>query len=255
MREKVGHNPLNIMKIQINQFELLENEFKKNPDAFQSIVSLSKHMGYDYTPITGELMDKKHEINSFIKSCSNNYDLTENEIDYILSEITQCHVETTKIQESIRLKLIDMDQWLANLIEQTKNLEMWIIEEADKTQLEEEEKKIVIEEKMKELKFPDMSEKSQNFFVPFTPILYLLFGSYNILTYLSIIITAHEQKSRYPDEKSGFNPMTYYTKDSLLIKRLPQMQKYSGVVIEWMEEMYQLLNSFHQNQDQKKCLN
>lgn len=197
MKGEVGHNPLNILKMQIDQFESLKYEFINKPDAFESIVSLCKHIGYDYTSITDELKNNKNDIESFIKSCSK-INLTEDQLDDCLSEIT-----AYLRKREILIKDIQTD--LRTLINQ------------------------------------ENSELLTSLTGLTAQIMYELIGSFQILTPLSIIITSHEQKSRYPDEKSGFNPLTYYTKDSLLIKRLPQMQKYSGVVIEWMDEIYSFM--------------
>lgn len=81
--------------------------------------------------------------------------------------------------------------------------------------------------------------------------LLLLFEVGILLVFLSTIISAHEQLSRYPFIKGelpeiddDIDPLSYYTKELPLIKHFHQLQKYTQITLDLLGEMSCLLDDY-----------
>ena len=64
-----------------------------------------------------------------------------------------------------------------------------------------------------------------------------------LLSLGGLLVSAHEQSSRYPDEKMQFVPLEFYTLKLPLVFRLPVIQNYTSIALGWLRESYDILGS------------
>jgi len=70
-----------------------------------------------------------------------------------------------------------------------------------------------------------------------------LIESVLLLFHLARATGPHAIKARYPDTKTGFDPIDYYTPDRPIVAALPDLHTYTGIVSERLDHLYDFIAS------------
>lgn len=80
--------------------------------------------------------------------------------------------------------------------------------------------------------------------------IFLIIGSVSLLSFVGLLLSDHEQNSRYPTKDATFPPLDFYTLELPLVSHLTEIQDYVCISLEWLWDAYELLDSLSKNKDE-----
>lgn len=231
----VRHQPLNILKKFTSKFarglEEIETTSKEIPEFRARLIA----MGLDFKKLSAAIKALTHAITEHVRSLK--YNLSEDDLVQIFTDLDD------------KIALID------KMIEKNENQG---ISETDYNEIREQLTRMYLEGiALQDIPEPQKTEWLCNMqdslpdVIPsrdlleemLTPFFILCESSY-ILFGLSSITAPHEDRTRYPRSKEGFDPLEYYTVDCPLVKVLPDLHHYTRVAIERIDLLYDLASDY-----------
>jgi hypothetical protein len=224
----------------------MQEEINKNNDAQEIAASLSAKMGVDYEQGSKELVENQKVFISIINDCKRYYCLDEDTLSSWINEMKEICSSFDEGYKNIYSKKVTKEQWDNNIDAFLKKIEIASIEFCKEHSIPQEKQDDLLSylELMK-----IQSRASLEIYRARASYLLLLFEVGILLVILSIILSSHEQLSRYPFIKGelpeiddDIDPLSYYTKELPLIKHFHQLQKYTKITLDLLGEMSYLLD-------------
>lgn len=228
---RIGHKPLNIVRKTTKTFTTGLRSLPKEPEALAHFSGL----GFDLPKIIENVDLIESGINTYLNSIET-FDLSEADTHEIVAALKSTHDSCDQALQNLDTKGIPdaaYEQMVMHL-EQTyrscyASLE---IPEAKKAELIEG-----IPEITREI----LGKKDQVELVIFmaltlTEPLFLLF-------HLARATGPHAVKARYPDAKTAFDPLAYYTPDRPIVAALPEFHTYTRTALDRLDHLYDLVGT------------
>ena len=243
---KLNHHPLKMFSAPVMKQLQMQKAINKNNDAQEIAASLSAKMGVDYEQGSKELVENQKVFISIINDCKRYYCLDEDALSSMISEMKEMHSSFAEGYKNIYSKKVTKEQWENNIDTFLKKMEIAFIELCKEHSIPQEKQ----DELLSYLELMKIQSKaSLEIYRARASYMLLLFEVGILLVILSIILSSHEQLSRYPFIKGelpeideDIDPLSYYTKELPLIKHFPQLQKYTKITLDLLGEMSYLLD-------------
>lgn len=227
----IGHKPLTIARETTKTFTRDLRSLPKEPEALAHFSDL----GFDLPKIVESVDLIESGINTYLNSIET-FDLSEADARTIVAALKDTHDSTEQALKRLDTEGIPdaaYEQMVVRLDQTYRSLYTSLdIPEAKKAELIEG-----IPEITREI----LGKKDQVELVIFmaltlTEPLFLLF-------HLARATGSHAVKARYPDAKTGFDPLDYYTPDRPIVAALPDLHTYTGIVLEDLDHLYDIISS------------
>lgn len=231
LKNKIGHNPQQIYKKQVNRFSQGCIALNKDLVNYPGSQILFESSGIDFGEFASNIKQSQYEFNEFLTK-NTKYNLTNEELQACLFGIENFNIEIKNMERKITEGAIN-DEQLTLLKEKCKDQLVSMIMSLN-----------ISDEQKKEIK--DRSELLLKYLFPKKEFLGYMFKSmikfFKIsqnLFYLSVITSPHSVKSRYPE--NNFNPLLFYGPECPLIERLPEMHEIVKHTLQEMEILYDFI--------------
>ena len=243
---KLGHHPLKMFYGLVQEQLRVQKTISKNKDAQDIAATLSSKMGVDYEQGSKEMVEYHNSFISIINDCKGYYYLDEDTLSFRINELMEICSSFDEGYNNLYSKEVTKEQWDNNIDSLLKKMEIASIDLCKEHSIPQEKQDDLLSH-LESLKI--QSKSSLDIYRARASYLLLLFEVGILLVFLSAIISAHEQLSRYPFIKGelpeiddDIDPLSYYTKELPLIKHFPQLQKYTKITLDLLGEMSYLLD-------------
>jgi len=229
--KNVGHNPLKVYRKPVNKFSEDLMDLNKNIESYPEFKEIMNLSGINFDEFVSGIKKGTHEFNEYINTIAD-YNLTKDELEEYITKIENLNRQIENTDKQINEQEISDEKFA-------------VIKEELKNNLESAFVSLEIPDKLKEQMRNELKLIFDSFFPKkeiFEFICYFMIkamGTGANLFYLSIITSLHSSKSRYPEE--NFNPLTFYTPECPLIKKMPEIQDITRQTLEEMDILYDLM--------------
>lgn len=238
---EIGHKYLQMIKKSYEKFRKKHEDLRKKPDQYNATIIISKNIGSDYQTLVDETLSSQAKFNKLIDIAERTREFTESDVMSLVILMKEVECEFEEIVHQLRFKEIDEVKWDQNIEDMCVKIKAGIREIYSGYDISEEIRESGIKEIDDQLlgwkKYP------KDVHYHYILVLYLIIGGMFLLSLVGLLVSAHEQSSRYPDEKKKFNPLDFYTLDLPLVFHLPEIQKYTTKALGWLRESYDLLET------------
>jgi uncharacterized protein (DUF1778 family) len=228
---RIGHKPLTIARETTKTFTDGLRPLPKEPEALAHFSDL----GFDLPKIVESVDLIESGINTYLNSIET-FDLSEADARAIVATLKDTHVSTEQALKRLDTEGIPdaaYEQMVMRLEQTYRSFYASLdIPEAKKAELIEGIPEITREILGKK----DQVESTLFMTLTLTEPLFLLF-------HLARATGPHAIKARYPDTRTGFDPLAYYTPDRPIIAALPDLHTHPGIGLERLDRLYDLIAS------------
>lgn len=231
----VRHQPLNIVKKTHNKFADYINKANKSAQNIPELKARLTAIGLDPSKLEKAIKPMTHTIGEYLRK-SEIYDPTENEIQNIIADLND---KSTLLDLVIQKNLDEgiQEKDYRELKEQlttayTDSIVSQDISEAQKTEWLQN-----LQDSLPEI----IPSKEQLEYLVL--IMIACFEAVYVLFQLARITASHAERARYPDPKTAFDPLCYYTSDRPIVAALPELHSYTGIALERLDYLYELIES------------
>jgi len=228
---RIGHKPLTIARETTKTFARDLRSLPKEPEALAHFSDL----GFDLLKLVESVDLIESGINTYLNSIET-FDLSEADARMIVAALKDTHASTEQALERLDTEGIPdaaYEQMVMRLEQTYRSFYASLnIPEAKKADLIGGIPEITREILGKK----DQVESTIFMTLTLTEPLFLLF-------HLARATGPHAIKARYPDTKTGFDPIDYYTPDRPIVAALPDLHTYTGIVIERLDHLYDFIAS------------
>ena len=238
---KIRHRYLQVIKKSNEKFRQKREDLRKNTERYNAAIILTKNIGFDYQTIVDKILSNQEDFNKLIDISERKREFTESEVISLVVLMEEVDCDFEDILHQLRFKKIDEVKWDQNIDDLSVNIKAGIREIYSGYDLSEEARESRLNEIEDQLFEWKNGPKDVHY--QFLLFLYLRIGGMILLSLVGLLVSAHEQSSRYPDEKKKFNPLDFYTLELPLVFHLPAIQKYTSIALGWLRESYDLLET------------
>lgn len=228
---QIQHRPLNIVKTTVKKINRSLRSIPEEPGNLSHFSSA----GVDFSQFIENINATERELATYLNSLET-FDLSEADACGLVTTLKDIH-ETF---ESI-LQPIEKEGIPASMYDQMSTyLERFFRSVSASPHIPEKEKAEMIK-KIPETTREILGKRDQ--LEMFLFVIMDAMESVLLLFHLARATGPHAIKARYPDTKTGFDPLAYYTPDRPIVAALPDLHIYTGIAIERLDRLYDFIAS------------
>ena len=242
---KIGHKPLQVIKNSHKIYRQKNEDIRQKPEEYAVVVSLTKKIGLDYSKNVEETLDAQAKMDNLIDNCNEFLELDEEDILFIINNLKETHEGWVETINQIQENKINIEEWEHNIDEMYSNIIAGFQELVSKDMISTED----LDAGMKKVEALFLQAKMvpKEVYNNYLLFIFLILGGISLLSLVGLLLSAHEQNSRYPTKDATFTPLDFYTLELPLVSHLPEIQDYVCISLEWLWDAYELLETLPKN--------
>jgi HEPN domain-containing protein len=228
---QIQHRPLNIVR---KTAKTITQGLRSIPGEPRAMVHLSS-ADFDLPQFIKSIDATEREIDTYLNSLET-FDLSEADASGLVTTLKETH----DVFESI-LQPIEKEGIPEFMYDQMSvYLEQFFRSFYASSRIPETEKEEMIQ-KIPEITREILGKRDQ--LETFLFVIMDTVESMLLLFHLARATGPHAIKARYPDTKTGFDPLAYYTPDRPIVAAIPDLHTHTGIVLERLDRLYDFIAS------------
>lgn len=224
----IGHKPLNIVGTMVKK---INRNLRSIPDTEAHV----SDAGFEAPQSPKSVDATERELDAYLKSLET-FDLSETDAHELVAALKETHDSFASLLQPVEKEGIP-----APIYDQISvDLERFYRIYYSSSALPETEKAEMIR------KIPEITRETMSKWDQMEPFLFVFAGlmeSMFLLLHLARATGPHAVKARYPDAKTGFDPLDYYTHDRPIVAALPDLHTYTGIVLKDLSRLSEFIAS------------
>jgi hypothetical protein len=226
----IGHNTIQAYPVSLEQYQKIVDYIKSEQNSDIQLQLLFEKIPF-FTEIENNVDSALDEFKKWSQFSMDDNHSSEKITEYVN------FLQTRSTEAEIVLKLLKNKKF-------SKEIKDFMCTESKKTVVQQ----IHFFCKKSHKPFPPMKKKIEECFELFTQkksdhlLLFAFYQRYSMepLLYLGLITQNHEQKTRYPDSKDSFNPLSFYDGQNPLVQNYQKITNFTNLSVKNLKKLYSM---------------